>query len=105
MFIIIGVFFTDNGEEVWGGGEEEGHEDHHGAWPEGDGPAGDAGEGGGPGLLRHQQEHRRPHTDVPAGLHHQAGAHAAAMRSKLKHGHHDEGANIQQSWCLSVVML
>lgn len=59
--------------------------------------AGDAGEGGGPGLLRHQQEHRRPHTDVPAGLYHQARTHAAAMRSKLKHGHHDEGANIQQS--------
>lgn len=70
-------FFSDNGEEVWGGGEEEGHEDHHGAWPEGDGPAGDAGEGRGPRLLRHQQEHRRPHTDVPAGLYHQAGTHAA----------------------------
>lgn len=98
-------FCSDNGEEVWGGGEEEGHEDHHGAWPEGDGSAGDAGEGGGPGLLRHQQEHWCPHTDVPAGLHHQAGAHAAAMRSELKHGHHDEGANIQRSWCLSVVML
>lgn len=64
------VFFSDNGEEVWGRGEEEGHEDHHGAGPEGDGPAGDAGEGGGPGLLCHQQEHRRPPTDVPAGLYH-----------------------------------
>lgn len=49
-------FFSDHGEEVRGRGEEEGHEDHHGAGPEGDGPAGDAGEGRGPGLLRHQQE-------------------------------------------------
>lgn len=97
MYLMTDHFFSDHGEEVRGRGEEEGHEDHDGAGPEGDGPAGDAGEGRGPGLLRHQQEPRPSHTDVPAGLHHQAGAHAAAMMSKLKHGHHDEGVNTQLS--------
>ena len=70
---------SDNGEEVWRRGEEEGHEDHPGAGPESDGPAGDAGEGRGPRLLRHQQGNRPPSTDVPTGVHHQARSHAAAM--------------------------
>lgn len=50
-FIIF--FFIDNGEEVWGGGEEEGYEDYYGVWLEGDGLVGDVGEGGGFGFLRY----------------------------------------------------
>ena len=66
---------SDNGEEVWGRGEEEGHKDHHHprAGPESD------GEGGGPGLLRHQQGYLPPSSDVPTGVHHQARSHAADM--------------------------
>lgn len=44
-------FFLDNGEEVWGGGKEEGYEDYYGVWLEGDGLVGDVGEGGGFGFL------------------------------------------------------
>ena len=56
-------------EALWGRGEEERHEDHPGAWPEGHGPAGDAGEGRRPRLLRHQQPTGDPYPDVPARIH------------------------------------
>ena len=53
-----------------GGAAPQRHEDHPGAGAEGDGPAGDAGEGRRARLLRHQQPQRGAPADVPAGLHH-----------------------------------
>ena len=58
-----------SGAEAAGGGEEEGHEDHPGARPEGDGSAGDAGEGGRARLLRDEQTGGGEAADLSAQVH------------------------------------